>query len=236
MAKKKQVIEINEEEFPSNSNVKRVVPIRPEKEVDTEEQNDVVEEPKKARRTGRVISATRKKKSLVQSIAETIAGEDTQNVTSYILYEVLIPAAKNTIQEMITSGIEMFLYGEKRDAGRSRGRDRDRTIVSYGSYYKSRDRDEDRRDRRRMGSHNDRFGLNDIYFDNHSDAEEVLDELCNRLEKYDAVTVADYFDLANIEGATWAHEKYGWESLKKAYNTHTRHGWAIVLPEPIELE
>jgi hypothetical protein len=136
---------------------------------------------------------------------------------------------------MVTSGIEMMLFGEAKSRGRSKGRDRDRSIVSYGSFYKDRDRDDDRRSPRRAVLR-DKFDLSDIYFDHHDQAEEVLDELCERLEEYDEVTVADYFELAGISGATWAHNKYGWKDLRKAFNTHTRNGWSIVLPDPIELD
>lgn len=236
MAKrKKESIEINEEEFPGNSNLEKIVPVRETKSTRVEEEEIVEEEPKPVRRVTRG-NVIRKKKTFIQSIAETIAGNDTQNVGAYILYEVLLPAAKSTIQEMITSGIEMLLYGESKGGSRSRGRDRERSSISYGSFYRGRDRDEDRRPKHRQASYNDRFGLNDIYFKDHTDAEEVLDELCERLEKYEQVTVGDYFDLAGIDGATWVHNKYGWEDLRRAYNTHTRHGWSIVLPEPIELE
>jgi hypothetical protein len=196
---------------------------------------DVVEEePKKVRRVvrGEVI---RKKRTLIQSIAEAIVGDGSRDVVGYILNEVLLPAAKSTIQDMVTSGIEMFLYGESKGPSRGR-RDKDRSVVSYNSYYKNRDRDDDRREHRRAAKYVDRFNLNEIYFKEHGDAEGVLEELCDRLEEYDEVTVADFFELANIDGATWVHHKYGWTDLKRAYNTHTRHGWAIVLPDPEELE
>lgn len=229
MAKKKVITD--EEEFPSNSKSSRVAPIR---EARLAKENEESVEPRKIRRIARG-PVIRKKKSFTQSIAEALVGNGSDNVGGYILYDVLLPAAKNTIQEMVTSGIEMLLFGEARGGSRSRGRDRDRSTISYGSFYKKSRDDDDRKERRRP-SYRDRFDLNDIYFKDHSDAEDVLDELCELLEDYEEVTVSDYFDLAGIEGATWAHTKYGWNNLRKAYCTHTKHGWAIVLPDPIELD
>jgi len=215
-----------EEEFPSNSKSKRIVPMRESRRTNKEEETEV--EPKRARRAIKA-HAVRRKKTMFQSIAEALVGDGSNNVGSYVLNDVLLPAAKNTIQEMITTGLEMLLFGEAR-GGHSRGRDRDRTVVSYGKYYKDKERGRDR------PSYRDRFDLDEIFFNNQSEAEDVLDELCELLEEYEQVTVADYFELAGIDGASWAHNKYGWEDLRKAYHTHTRNGYVIVLPKPIELD
>lgn len=238
---RKTIIKIDESEFPQNSNTSkkpRVAPIRDRDEEifePDEIREDVVSsEPKKAQRVTRG-NVVRKKKTFVQSVAEAIAGEGSRDVISYIIQEVLVPAAKNTIQDAITSGIEMFLYGESKGPSSRPRRDRDRSVISYGSYYKPREREE-RRERRHFATYNDRFKLNEIYFTKHGDAEDVLEELCDRLKQYEQVTVADFFDLAGIEGTNWVHQKYGWDDLSRAYNTHTRYGWAIVFPEPEELE
>lgn len=221
MAKKELI-----EDLPSNSKSSRVAPIRSQSKKMVEEELEI-EATRKPRPTR--VRAVRKKRSFTQSIAQAFVGEDTKNVGSYILNDVLIPAAKNLIQEMVTSGIEMFLFGET-GGRKSRDRDRGRSVINYSSFSR-RDREE-----RRRPVAKDRFDLNSIFFKDHTDAEEVLDELCDRLEEYEQVSVADYFDIAGIDGATWAHDKYGWENLKKAFCTHTRQGWAIVLPDPVELD
>lgn len=223
------------EELPGNSYAKRTAPLRERKRNKTEEVEII--EPKRTRKPMRA-QAIRKKKSFTQSIAETLVGGDSQNVGSYILQDVLIPAAKSTIQEMITSGIEMLLFpGGARGSSRSRDRDRGTSTVSYGNYYKSRtrDRDEERRPRTRRQVR-DKFDLSDIYFRHGDEADEVLNSLIDTLRDFDVVSVADFFDTAGISGATWAHHKYGWTDLDDAFCTHTRNGWTIVLPEPEELD
>jgi hypothetical protein len=233
MAKKKQI-----EALPSNSNSSRVAPVRPEEPTETreeriEEEGALIEEPKPRRNVrGKVIQ---RKKTLTQSIAETLVGNGTNSVGGYIVNDVLIPALKNLISDAVTSGIEMVLYGETSGRkSRGGGRDRDKTVINYSGFSR-RDRDDDRRERRRPTYHG-KFDLDEIYFKDHVDAEEVLDELCDRLEEYEEVSVADYFELAGIDGVTHAHYKWGWTDLKRARNTHTRHGWAIILPEPEPLD
>lgn len=218
-----------EEEFPANPVSKRVAPIRPET-TETIEVNALYnEKPKKTIRG----QALRKKRTLSQSIGETFFGDQAKGVLEYIWYDVLVPAAKSTLKDMVTDGLEMLLFGET-GSRRSRDRDRNRSVVSYGSYYKG--RDNERESRKPSRSPRDRFGLGEIYFRHGEEAEEVLEGLCDQLDQYQQVTVADYFELAGIEDRNWATAKWGWENLSKAYFTHTRNGYAIVLPEPIELD
>jgi hypothetical protein len=225
----KQIV-INEEDFPSNSKAPRVAPIRETRRIREEGAN--IEEKPALRRSiaGR---AVRVKKTFTQSVAESLVGDTSKNVGLYIMNDVLIPAAKNLIQEMVTSGIEMMLFGETSGRSRNRDRDRGKSTISYGSFYKDRD---DRRERKQAIVRGDKFDLDEIYFRNGDEADQVLRDLCDLLEQYEQVTVSDYFDLAGIEGATWAHTKYGWEDLRRARCTHTRHGYAIILPDPIELD
>jgi hypothetical protein len=228
MAKRKEIAG----ELPGNSrSSKNPKPVRDITDF-VPEPIEPVETPK-PRRIARA-QVVRKKRSFVQSIAQALVGDGENGVGSYILREVLLPAAKNTIQDMVTGGIEMLLYGET--TGRSkRGRDRDgKSVINYSSFSR-RDRDDDRHERRRP-SYSSKFDLDDIYFKDHNDAEEVLAELCDRLDDYDEVSVADLFEIAGIEGATHAHYKWGWKDLRRARNTHTRHGWGLILPDPEPLE
>lgn len=224
MAKKKLVID--EAEFPSNSNVNKIAPMREEPRV--EEVLPPLKKEKRPRRTAPHKAVVRKK-SFIQSIAQTLVGDSSENVGGYILHDVLIPAAKNTIQEMVQSGIEMLLFGERRSKSRDRGGS---TKISYGNYYRDR---EERRDRPRP-SYRNKFDLSEIFFKRGDEADEVLSNLQHSLEEYEAVTVADFFDEANIDGASWAHHKWGWTDLRGAYCTHTRNGWQIIFPDPIELD
>lgn len=224
-----------EEEFPSNSKSSRVAPIRSRSgKRKIREEGELIPEPKKVNPVIPVGRAVRQKKTLSRSIAKTFFGDEAKDVVEYVLYDVLIPAAKNTIQEVFSSGIEMFLFGETRSRSRSRNRDRGHSTVSYGSYY--RDRDEERRPAPRHRSRGRRFDLDEIVFEHGDEASEVLEALCDNLEKYEQVTVADFYELAGIDGGTWADQKWGWEDLRRAYCTHTRGGWMIVFPDPIELD
>ena len=51
---------------------------------------------------------TKKKNKLV----DTFISEDAQNIKSYILMDVLVPAIKKAISDIVTDGISMLLYGD----------------------------------------------------------------------------------------------------------------------------
>ena len=216
--------------YPPNSRVKRIAPIRYDIDEAEETPDEVIN---KIKPVGRGLRVERKR-SIVRSMTETIFGEDTRGAIDYILQDVLIPAAKTTIQEMVSGGLEMLLFGESKSHGRSRSKRYDRTIVSYSSFYNKRDHEEYNAERRRRSSN--RFNLDEVTFKRGDEAAEVLEGLCDMLDEYRQATVADFYDLAGIDGGSYVERKWGWESLSRAYVTHTRQGYIIVLPKPKELD
>lgn len=226
MTKKVQLdnlINVEEDQFPSNSKASR----KDEQSgrLPSEIVNDIKKKPK--------VKIVKRRKSITRAIKQSLFSEDSNNVFQYVIYEVLLPAAKSMLSDMFTQGIEMALFGE--GSSRKRSRDRgDRSLVSYGDMYKRRD---ESRDPARYAPRRDRFKLNDIYFKNGPDASDVLADLCDQLEEYEQVTVAYYLDLVGVDDTSnWVAADWGWTNLKKAYCTHTRNGYKIVLPEPIELD
>lgn len=224
---------LNEENFPSNSKVERFinkprkkkpVVVREVEPVRVEEEQTVIVPRAKA---------IRRRKSLVEKITGSLINESSRGVGNYILNDVLIPAAKDTIRDMVSNGIEMALFGTTGGRGSSRRRETG-SHVSYNSYYSGRERERD--DRRPVRTRGGAVDLDEILFRHPHEAKDVLEEMCNTLEKYDQITVADYLELAGVDGGTHADRKWGWENLQKAYCAHVRGGYTIVLPPPIELD
>lgn len=175
---------------------------------------------------------TQKKKSLGKKMAETFLEDDTQSVGEYILYDVLIPAAKSTLTDIVTGGIEMLLYGGQRDDRRSTTRDRGRTYVSYNRMY---DRD-DRRDRDRVRERNrNRHEFDDIFLDSKAEAREVLNGLMDLVEDYGQASVEDFYDLVGLD-SQYTDSRWGWTDLRNAYIENTRRGWIIRLPRTVVID
>jgi hypothetical protein len=186
---------------------------------------------------------TTQKRSVWKRLKESVIGDDTQSVGDYMLHDVLIPAFKSTLSDMLGGGLEMLLFGERRRSNITR--DRGRSYVSYGSYY-SNDRD-DRRDRDRDRDRKDdeyrsvsrqsraRHDFDDIIFNSRSEAELVLAHLVDQTIEYNRASVADFYDLSGIE-SNFTDDKYGWTNLRDAYTDRVRNGYIICFPTPRPLD
>lgn len=172
----------------------------------------------------KVISGTAKtkKKNDVQKFADVFISEDVNNVKSYILMDVLVPAIKKAISDIVVNGIDMILYGEAGHTKKSSG-----TKPSYRSYYES---NNSNRTTRRTA-----YSFDDIVMDNRADAEEVLDSMLATIDKYGIVSVADMYDLVGITG-NYTDNKYGWTDLRSARIERERDGgYTINLPRALPL-
>ena len=89
---------------------------------------------------------TKKKNKLV----DTFISEDAQNIKSYILMDVLVPAIKKAVSDIVTDGISMLLYGDT-----SHGNKRSISSASYVSYNRYSDRREEPRTTRSGYSYDD---------------------------------------------------------------------------------
>ena len=146
------------------------------------------------------------------------------SVWSYALMDVLVPAVKKALYDIITGGADRVIYGD--DRGRDRKRSGD-IKVSYKSYYDDRDRRD--RDSEGRGRTRNRFDYDDIVYDTRGDAEAVLRNMRDTLERYEFVTVADQYDMSDLSVPHTA-SNYGWESLRSAEVVRARDGYVIKLP------
>ncbi|MGL4451394.1 MAG: hypothetical protein ACRCTZ_09410 [Sarcina sp.] len=165
-----------------------------------------------------------KKKSGSSGFASIFLAEDVTNVKSYILEEVLLPAAKKAISDIVTNGVDMLLYGEVKPKGKEKG-----SKVSYSGYYKDRDHRDVSRNRTRKG-----YDYEEIIFESRGDAESVLDSMFELLDNYDVVSIGDYYDLSGKTG-NYIDNKYGWTGLRNADVQRTREGYVINLPRVVEI-
>lgn len=166
-----------------------------------------------------------KKKGEIQKFADVFISEDAQNVKSYILMEVLVPAIKKAISDIVTNGIDMVLYGE---TGRS-GKRGASSKVSYRSYYENNNRREANPNRVRNS-----YDYDDIIFDNRGEAERVLSSMDDVISTYGVVSVNDYYDLCGLDG-NYTGQKYGWTDIRNAQVMHIRDGYVIKLPKALPI-
>ena len=149
---------------------------------------------------------------------------DIQNIKSYVVMDVLIPAAKKAISDIVTNGIDMILY----PGGNGRPKRSNANHVSYRSYYDNRDRD--RRYDPETRSRRSSYSYDDIIIDTRAEAEEVLERMDELLDTYNVVSVADLYDLVGIS-CSYTDNKYGWTNLRNAEVIRVRDGYFLKLPK-----
>lgn len=178
----------------------------------------------------KVISGTAKlkKKSELSKFTDVFISEDASNVKSYIFTDVLIPAVKKLISDIVRDGIDMVLYGGNGRRERKDGYRAD--YISYNSY-------SDKKGGRASSASRPRttYRYDDIVLDNRGDAEDVLDRLCEAVDRYGTVAIADLYELVGVTGS-YTDNKYGWTNLQSASVERVRDGYLIKLPKAIPLD
>lgn len=168
-----------------------------------------------------------RKKNGFDKLKNEIISEDAKNIKSYVLGDVLIPAIKKAISDIVTNGIEILLYGESR--GRSGRSNADR--VSYRSYYDG----YSSRPSERMIPRSTGYSYDDIILASRGEAEDVLARMDELMETYGLVRVADLYDLVGITG-NYTDNKYGWTNIRNAEIVRVRDGYMIKMPRALPID
>lgn len=168
-----------------------------------------------------------KKKSEFNKLADIFLPEDVSDVKSYILMDVLIPAAKKLIDDVVTGGIHMWLYGSS-----GRGKSNSSSGVSYVSY---RNYSDSGSSRPRASESRNRYSCDDIVLESRGDAELVISQMDELMELYGQVSVADLYDLVGKTG-DYTDNRYGWVNIKNAEPVRVRDGWMIKMPRAIPIK
>lgn len=168
-----------------------------------------------------------KKKSEMSKMADIFISEDVSNVKSYIFMDVLVPAIKKAISDIVTDGIDMILYGSTGRSARRGGADK----ISYRNY-SDRDRDRYSRDdnRTRTG-----YSRSEITLESRGEAEDVLARMDELMSEYGIVSVADMYDLMGVQH-NYTDNNYGWTNIRNAEVVRVRDGYIIKMPKALPID
>lgn len=178
-----------------------------------------------------------RKKPLHKRFAENFLDGDSKSVADYIVFDVLLPALKDTMADVMTQGVERTLYGEVRSPGRRAGGrpGGHGGPVNYGNRYNPANnrhagfREDPRQMSRRGRAAHD---FDEIVLTSRAEAEEVIDQMFQHILKYDQITVADLYSMVGIS-SEYTDQKYGWEDIAGAGVSRLRTGgYLLNLPRP----
>lgn len=199
------------------------------KEINEEFPGNQIKKPEKKSVSKVTSGSVRKRKEPI--LYKIFGGETARGIGSYVVWDVLVPAIKSTITDIVTNSVEMVFYGDtKRSSSNRLRRERGRTYVGYNSIYEGGRREGSKRSRPR-----NRHSFDDVVLESRSDAEEVLGTLVELIDVYGVATVTDFYDSVGLQ-SEYTDNKFGWESLGDAAIRPTRGGVFLDLPKPYPIE
>lgn len=198
----------------------------------TEKRKEEKEKLKAVVKQANVVST---KKPLSKKFAETFIEDDVKDIKSYVVMDVVIPGIKNTILDILS----MLFFGEGYRGGGRRSRE---DHYDYSARYKYRSSRDDRRsskgrerDREERYEGNEKVDYRNIILRNRGDAEDVVDQMRHRIEKYDSASIADLFDLIDVTGK-YTDNNWGWDRPDDIQLRRVSSGYLIDVPEAILLD
>lgn len=179
--------------------------------------------------------AVQRKKPLGRKIAETFTGDDMHSVGGYILFDVIIPAAKTMISDAASQGVERMLFGETTRRAPSHGVRKNYTSYNRMSNPVGRAGEPDgprNMSYKARATHD--FG--EVVLDSRGEAETVIESLGDLISEYDVATVSDLYELVGVTGS-FTDDKWGWTDIRGTTVSHVRGGgYLINLPRPTPID
>ena len=203
-----------EPEFPPNSEVSKL-------QAQEEPQKDI--EPVTS-------EAIRRRKPLRKKFSEVFIAGSAKTAIGYALWEVLLPAAKDTVVEVITQGVEKLFFGDSRRRGSLPPQSGPTGYVSYNRYSMQSRMSAPQRVMSRQARA--RHDFDEIVLESRTEAEEVIDRLYEVISRYESATVADLYQLVGLSSNHTDH-KWGWTDIRGAGVSRSRDGYVLDLPEPV---
>jgi len=199
--------------------------------------SDKSKEPVPAKKIEKVVTGEvlDKEPGLGRKFKNVFFGGDARQSARYVAGDVLLPALRNLIVDMVTMGIERVVYGE---GARRRGRTSPITSrVQYNAYSAMRDPREISRGVNLPGQPprlSARAQDRDLILERREDAEAVLEQLVTIIDQYEVASVSD---LNELLGRPSSHidQKWGWTSLGHVAIRQVREGYHLDLPAAEEI-
>lgn len=175
-----------------------------------------------------------RRRGIASELIHNFVQEDARTVLGYLMLDVLVPAAKNTILDFFNQGLERTLFGDatpRRSYGRSTTAPAART--NYQGVSVSRLPKVDPRpplSRQARATHN----FAEYVLQTRGEAEDVLDGLRELIDRFGVASVMDMYDLLGIT-PEFTDNNWGWENLDHAGVRAVRGGYILNLPPTVPI-
>lgn len=161
-------------------------------------------------------------------------GGDFRGAAGYVAADVLLPALRNLVVDMMTKGAERAVYGDSRPSRRPTGSFGYTSRISYNSPIS--------RPSLRPAQLPDQNNVvrvvrsqpNEMIIHSRDEAEMVLERLVDIIDQYGVTSVADLYDLTG-NPVSPIDQKWGWTNLNSAEVRQVKEGYLLSLPSVEEI-
>lgn len=168
------------------------------------------------------------KQTLASKFSKAFFSEDIKTIGQWITFDVVMPAVKEAIVNAVTGAVEIALFGNTRTRRTNNNQYGNTSYVSYNNYYN--------RPKCAQVSEEE-TNYKEFIFESRGDAEDVLSTMCDLIETYGQVSVADLYDLVGkSKYSDFTNERYGWRNLSSASVKRVSGGYILSLPRSIQLD
>lgn len=175
---------------------------------------------------------TLKKPSAMARLKNKFLAGDAKQTADYVGSNVVVPGVKQLLLNTLTNGLSMLIMGT---AGRQQNTYNNGNYYGGRSYpyYASYMQNIPQQPQQPPPPKN--YGVadyNNIVFSSYSDADQALSTMIDILERYQWVSINDYYELAGLT-APFTSVNYGWNDLSNTHIVPANGGYVLTLPRPI---
>lgn len=167
----------------------------------------------------------KKKKTKGQLFKEEFISEDAGKVKSYLWESVIKPSIKDTIWNLITKGLKMFLYSKGDSPDLRTGIPGEVPRINYTDYWNRRNSIPAYPVGRTA------YNYGEVILANRGEAEEVVRRMYDLIRQSGVATIGDLYQLCNMP-TQFTDFTYGWRDLADARIISVEGGYLISLPRP----
>lgn len=196
-------------------------------------------EPEKKIEKVSINPVVQRKKPLGRRFMETFFnGATAKGVIQYVMMEVVVPATKDMIADMLSTSVERALFGERRSStSRSRSRPGTDSFINYsrmsstgGPSRYARTEEPTRSAAPRARATHD---FEELVLRTRPEASMVLGRMRDTIQRYGTVSINDLYDMVGLSG-NYTDDKFGWTLLDDTNSgiRRVRDGYVLDLPNP----
>lgn len=183
------------------------------------------------------VASGKMNKSNKSSIGKKIFAEGATSVGGHVIDDVIIPKTKMLLSEAGKYIVDFIFFGTKGPKNKTTGYG----TTSYQNYYSrlsnltynniSSQSSNNAQSKTQVNDKADIMAVFDVGFADRGSAELILLRMKEAIRNFGSVSVADFYDLANIDHS-YLSNKYGWTDLSSVGDPIFRGGeWYIPFPQ-----